>query len=73
MKGIRDQALKKPPSWLLKIMAIFDREAKGMLALVGMYLTADNSKTRDTFNWTPTPFKQSLLDTAAAIQNIRNK
>jgi dihydroflavonol-4-reductase len=54
-------------------MAIFDREAKGMLALVGMYLTADNSKTRDTFNWTPTPFKQSLLDTAAAIQNIRNK
>ena len=73
MRDIRVQAQKKVPRWLLRILDIFDREARGMLALVGMYLTADNSKTRDTFDWTPILIRQSLIETAVAVQNIRNK
>ena len=72
-EGYKGPSTKKAPRWLLRILAIFDREAKGMLALAGMYLTADNSKTRDTFDWTPMPFRQSLIETAVAVQNIRNK
>lgn len=72
-EGHKGPSTKKAPRWLLRILAIFDREARGMLALVGMNLTADNSKTRDTFDWTPMPFRQSLIETAVAVQNIRNK
>jgi len=72
-EGYKGPSTKKAPTWLLKTLAIFDREAKGMLALIGMRLTADNSKTRSTFDWTPIPFKQSLLETASAVQNIKNK
>ena len=72
-EGYKGPSTKKAPTWLLKTLAIFDREAKGMLALIGMRLTADNSKTRSTFDWTPIPFKQSLLETASAVENIKNK
>jgi dihydroflavonol-4-reductase len=72
-EGYKGPSTKKAPRWFLRILAIFDREARGMLALVGMYLTADNSKTMDTFDWTPMPFRQSLIETAVAVQNIRNK
>ena len=72
-EGYKGPSTKKAPRWLLRTLAIFDREARGMVALVGMNLTADNSKTRDTFNWTPTPFRQSLIETAVAVQEIRNK
>ena len=72
-EGYKGPSTKKAPRWLLRILAIFDREARGMLGLVGMYLTADNSKTRDTFDWTPMPFRQSLIETAIAVQNISNK
>ncbi len=71
--GYRGPSTKKAPRWLLRTLAIFDREARGMLALVDMYLTADNSKTRETFDWTPMPFRQSLIETAVSVQTIRNK
>ena len=54
-------------------MAKFDREAKGMIGLLGMDLSSDNSETRSLFNWTPIPFKQSVLETAAAVQAIQGK
>ena len=72
-EGYRGPSTKKAPRWLLRTLAIFDREARGMLALVDMYLTADNSKTRETFDWTPMPFRQSLIETAVSVQTIRNK
>ena len=49
-------------------MALFDREAKGMLALLGMHLVADNSTTREMFGWTPMAFEESIRDTAAAVK-----
>ena len=68
--GYRGPSTKKAPSWLLKLMAIFDREAEGMLGLLGMNLTADNSKTRQIFNWEPIPFETSVIETAKAIKKI---
>jgi dihydroflavonol-4-reductase len=54
-------------------MSIFDREAKGMLGILGMHLTADNSNTRKTFNWVPIPFEKSVIQTANAIKIIQTK
>jgi dihydroflavonol-4-reductase len=75
---LKDQGYKGPstriaPNFLLRLMAKFDREAKGMIGLLGMDLSSDNSETRSLFNWTPIPFKQSVLETAAAVQAIQGK
>ena len=51
-------------------MALFDREAKGMLGILDMHLKADNSATIATFKWGPIPFKKSLIDSAIAVKKI---
>ena len=69
--GYKGPSTRKAPSFILKFMALFDREAAGMLGILGMCLSADNSKTRDTFNWSPMPFEKAVLETASAIKAIR--
>ena len=71
--GYKGPSTKKAPRWLLKFMSFFDREADGMLGLLGMHLSSNNSKTRDTFNWAPLPFEQAVLETASSIKNIQAK
>ena len=70
--GYKGPSTKKAPSWLLKLLAIFDREAEGMLGLLGMNLTADNSKTREIFDWKPISFETSIIETANAIKKIKS-
>ena len=75
---LKDEGYKGPstlvaPNFLLRFMANFDREAAGMIALLGMNLSADNSLTRELFDWTPIPFKQSVLESAAAMKAIQAK
>ena len=70
--GFKGPSTKIAPALLLKFMALFDREARGMLGILGMHLSADNSATIKTFKWSPTPFKKSLIDSASAIIKIRS-
>ena len=75
---LKDQGYKGPstriaPNFLLRLMAKLDREAKGMIGLLGMNISADNFETRNLFNWTPIPFKQSVLETAAVVQAIQGR
>ena len=39
-----------------------------MDGFLGMHLSADNSKTRNMFGWTPMPFGQSVFGSARAIK-----
>ena len=39
-----------------------------MVGFLGMELEADNSKTRELFDWTPIPLEESVRETAAAVQ-----
>ena len=71
--GYKGPSTRKAPGFILKFMALFDREAAGMLGILGMCLSADNSKTRDTFNWSPMPFEKAVLETASAIKAIRGR
>ncbi len=71
--GYKGPSTKKAPNWFFKILSLFDREAKGMLALLGMNMTADNSNTIKTFKWTPLPFEKTVIETAKSIKMIQTK
>ena len=66
--GYKGPSTRVAPSFLLRFMSLFDREAKGMVGMLGMNLSADNSKTRSLFDWTPRPFEQSVIESAVAVQ-----
>ena len=78
MKILKTEGYKGPstriaPNFLLRVVALFDREAKGMLVYLGMNVSCDSSETRKMFNWMPIPFKQSVLETAVAVKSIQDK
>lgn len=70
-EGYKGPSTRVAPNILLRIMSLFDREAKGMVGMLGMNLHADNAQTRSLFNWTPRPFSESVLDAAAAVKAIQ--
>jgi dihydroflavonol-4-reductase len=57
----------KAPSALLKIMSLFDREAKGMIPFLGQRASFNNKATFEVLDWKPTPIEKSLREMAAAI------
>ena len=70
---LKDAGYKGPstgiaPDFLIRLMALFDREARGLLAMLGMHLVADNTTTREMFGWTPMASEESIRDTAAAVK-----
>lgn len=70
--GHKGPSTRIAPNFLLRTIALFDREAKGMLGFLGMNLSTDNSKTRQLFGWTPIPFKQSVSDTGIAVKALQS-
>ena len=59
----------RAPSALLKIMGLFDREARGMLPFLGKAASFDNSATFEALQWKPTPVETSFKEMAAAISH----
>ncbi len=57
----------KAPTFLLKFISLFDREAKGMIPFIGKKVALDNSSTFKVLNWKPTPMANSFKEMAAAI------
>ena len=57
----------KAPTFLLKFMSLFDREAKGMMPFIGKKASYDNSETFKILDWKPTPMAESFKEMAAAI------
>ena len=71
-KVLRDAGYKKAPSikaptFLLKLMSLFDREAKGMMPFIGKKAALDNSATLEVLSWKPTPMATSFREMAVAI------
>jgi dihydroflavonol-4-reductase len=56
------------PNFLVKFMANFSAEMKGMLPFIGITIDADISDTVNTFNWTPIPLQKTVLDTARSVE-----
>ena len=44
--GYEGPSTRIAPSFVLRLLTLFDREAKGMIGMLGMNLNADNKETR---------------------------
>ena len=58
---------RRAPTALLKLMALFDGEVRGMLPFIGKAAAFDNQSTLSVLQWQPTPLETSFKDMAAAI------
>ena len=58
---------RKAPNMAIKLMSIFDRQAKGMVPSLGKKAAFDNRATFDVLDWQPTPMETSITEMAAAI------
>jgi len=71
--GFEKVSTKLAPTFLLKFMAKFNNEAKGMLPFIENTAQADVSNTMNTFNWKPISFEKTVLDTAKSVKKSLNK
>ncbi len=58
------------PNFLVKLLAKFNSEMRGMMPYLGNKYEGDISETKRVFNWKPIPFDQMVLDTARSVQTI---
>jgi dihydroflavonol-4-reductase len=58
------------PNFLLKFMANFNADLKGMRPFIGNTFNADVSDTMKTFNWKPISLKKTVLDTAKSVEEF---
>jgi len=66
--GYKKVSTKLAPTFLLKFMAKFNDEAKGMLPFIGNTIQADINNTMRTFNWKPISFEKTVIDTAKSVE-----
>jgi dihydroflavonol-4-reductase len=71
--GYDKVSTKMAPTFLLKFMAKFNDEAKGMLPFIGNTIQADISDTMRTFNWKPISFEKTVLDSAKSVERVMKK
>ena len=74
MKHTQDRGLSTlvAPDFMIKIMSILDREAKGLFGFLGSSVHADNSKSIEMFDWDPIPFEKFILESAAVVKTLIN-
>ncbi|MDB4286159.1 aldehyde reductase [bacterium] len=71
--GYDKVSTKVAPNFLLKFMANFNSDLKGMLPFIGNTFNGDVSETMKTFNWKPIAFKETVLDTAKSVEEAMQK
>lgn len=58
---------RRAPSFLLRLMSIFDSEARGMVPFLGKKAAFDNRATFELLGWKPTPIEASLKEMAQSL------
>jgi dihydroflavonol-4-reductase len=70
-----DASLKTPgreaPVWLLRIMGLFSKDAKGIMGNVGRTLAVSGAKAERTFGLDFIPVRDSLIASAEAIRSYK--
>lgn len=57
----------RAPSFLLRFMGLFDRNARGMAPFLGTKAVLDNRATFELLDWKPTPIESSVTEMAKAL------
>lgn len=65
--GYTKVSTRKAPSFLLKMMAPFSKDVKGMVSFLGRKVGSDNASTRAVLGWEPTPMETSIVEMAASL------
>jgi dihydroflavonol-4-reductase len=68
--GYSKVSTKTAPSFLLKFMAKFNSDLKGMLPFIGNTFNGDVSQTMKVFKWAPISVETTLLDTAKSVSKV---
>ena len=58
---------RRAPSVLLRVMGLFDREARGLGPFLGKKAAFDNRATFELLDWKPTPIEASFKEMAQAL------
>jgi dihydroflavonol-4-reductase len=65
--GYEKVSTRVAPTWLLRLLGLFNREMKSVVPLSGTTVTANTSLIRDVLKWKTTPFQQTILDSAESV------
>lgn len=68
--GYNKVSTKLAPTFLLRLLANFSPDLKGMKPFIGKTYIGDISETLKTFDWKPVPLEQTVLDTAKSIEAV---
>jgi dihydroflavonol-4-reductase len=69
-KGYGKVSTKVAPNFMVKFLANFNSEMKGMMPYVGKKYEGSVKTSKNIFNWEPVPFDQMVLDTAKSVENV---
>jgi nucleoside-diphosphate-sugar epimerase len=73
-EGASDIARKVPtrslPSWLMRVVGLFDSQVKGILPELGKRKNASNEKARRLLGWAPRSPRDSVLATARSLSEL---
>lgn len=58
---------RRAPSFMLRFMGLFDRQARGMVPFLGKKAAFDNRATFELLGWKPTPMESSFKEMAKAL------
>jgi dihydroflavonol-4-reductase len=65
--GYEKAPARKAPNAAIRLMALFDRRARGMIPFLGKRAAYENQPTFDILGWRPTPIERSIREMAASI------
>ena len=71
--GYEKIKLKKAPSFMLKLIGLFDNKTKSLVPMLDKYVPCDNSQTVKILNWEPMPWEQAFIEHAKSIEEIKDK
>ncbi len=73
-EGAGDIARKVPtrslPTWLMRMVGLFDPEVKGVLPELGKRKNASNEKARRLLGWAPRSPREAILATARSLSEL---
>ena len=71
--GYEKIKLKKAPSFMLKLIGLFDNKTKSLVPMLDKYVPCDNSQTVKILNWEPMPWEQAFIENEKSIEAIKDK
>jgi nucleoside-diphosphate-sugar epimerase len=73
-EGAGDAGRKAPsrplPTWLMRLVALFDSQVKGLLPELGKHKNASNEKARRLLGWSPRSPADAILATARSLSEL---